>query len=65
MNFSGKQVYENNWYSLWSHSDSAGYFFANFQQWVDLIANTAIILNVDYTDPVTGNFTCIYRALGL
>lgn len=59
-----RQVYGNTYYSVWSHSDSTGYYIAGFGGKIDLRSGDALTANVDYRDPVTGNFTAIYRAYG-
>lgn len=47
-------LYDYEWYHAWAKSDSAGNYVADFSSKVNLTPSGDLIIEIDYTDPVTG-----------
>lgn len=59
-----KDVQNQQWYSVWAHTDALGNYAASFSGTFDLVSGAVLTYEVDYVDPATGNETDKYMAVG-
>lgn len=57
-------VYNQYWYGIWTHSDAAGNYSANFSSIFNLRAIDTLTFEIYFRDPVTGNVVDRYFPFG-